>query len=105
MDVNIKSRPSKWAAALEDPERDRLLNAILYKIERIATAKGLPASRLRMAKIIQAHGVNVGNSYIYNQFSKFNCYPFPIEAIILICKGYSIPLSEVFSADLFSDSV
>lgn len=96
---------SKWAVALDLEERDEFIRAIFNRITNILAKRGIKATKVDYYNVINAAGVPISPSYLYNVHLPTNCYPFPIEAIILICKGYSIPLSEVFSADLFPDSI
>lgn len=95
---------AKWAAALDLPERNELTAAIFSRITSILASRGIKATKIDFCNVINAQGVPISKAYLYNVNLPTNCYPFPIEAIILICKGYSIPLSEVFHPDLFPDS-
>lgn len=97
-------RYGKWTPLVTGKERKELLEAIMQRIKAIARSKGLPDSYLQMGKFLQAQGVPVSRQYIYSQMREANNWPFPLEALIAICKGYGIPLSVIFNPELFADS-
>ena len=89
---------SKWAAAIEDEQRIKVMKGCLLTIQNEARIKGYTATYVEMAKIIRGLGVDISDAYIYKHVSGLNNrYPFPFEVLVLLCRGYNIPLSVVFS--------
>ena len=96
-------KQSKWHLLIHSPERVMVLTAIINRIRIEAERKGLSSSNIQFTKLLNAQGVNVSRSYFYCQMKDHNTHPFPVEAIIAICKGYGIPLDTIFNPELFTD--
>jgi hypothetical protein len=92
---------SKWGAGISNEQRCKALKGCINVIQTEAKKQGFTASYFEMARILRAQGVNVSDTYVYMHFAGIaSRYPFPFEVIILLCEGYRIPLSTVFSSDV-----
>ncbi len=89
---------SKWAAGIQDEERCKALRSCIAAIQVEARKKGYNANYFEMSRIIRGLGVNISDTYVYSHFAGIaSRYPFPFEVLVLLCRGYNIPLSVVFS--------
>lgn len=94
---------SKWGAVLgSGSKRDVVLRGIMAVIKAEAKYKGFSGTPHQISTMIRAAGVNVSTSYVYSQLQPNNAYPFPLEAILIACEGYGIPLEKIFSAEVLA---